>query len=371
MRHTIVHISEVEISAETGMGRIEYYWKQAFEKAGFSFVHIGPAQIKKLIHKSLFGFKAYRYYKQLKIKPIAFIAHEPVSGYFARTKIPCFVESHGIERRHWQEQFKNDFPASQKKTISLKTRILFPLWRLRACDKGLRLSHKLLLSNIDDKEYAKKNYRRINEDIFIFKNGFDLGLASQEIKSPDTFTILFNGSWLERKGIYTLIEAASKLYKEHFLIKYLLIGTGSTKELVLSDWPFYLRDNIRVVPHFKKEEEQNYLTAASLFVLPSYFEGQPLSLIQAMANAKCCISTDCCGQKDLINNGKDGFLFQPGNADELANIIEQCYLDPNLCLTIGNAAKEKLKQRSWDNVADEVAGYIISNINKYNYKLDY
>ena len=363
MKNTIVHISEVDITTESGMGRIEYYWQQAFERAGYKFVHIGPKQVGKLLHKSLFGFNAYRYFKKLKIKPAAFIVHEPTSGFFIKKGIPCFIESHGIERRHWQAALNGSIPLSGSQ--SLKTKVFYPAWRLMPCDKGLRSADKILVSNSDDKEFVKNFYNRSVEDIFIFNNGFDSNINfSQPTVNNGTFTVLFNGSWIERKGIYTLINAAAKLHDQHFNIKYLLIGTGSSEEIVLNNWPDNLKNSVTVVPFFKKNEEQIFLQSASVFVLPSYFEGQPLSLIQAMANGKCCITTNCCGQKDLITNCEDGYLFEVGDEEALAKLIKQCYLNPGIINKTGAAAYKKIQDRSWAQVADEVAGYMLSNLNK-------
>jgi glycosyltransferase involved in cell wall biosynthesis len=359
LKNCIVHISEVDISVESGMGRIEYYWKRAFKNAGYDFLHIGPKEVGKVIHKSLFGYKAYRYFRQLGINPVAFIAHEPVAGFFCKKKAPCFVESHGVERRHWEDERSRH---AKKEPLSLKTRIFYPIWRLHTCDRGLKYGHRLLLSNTDDTEYVKDKYKRKDDDIFIFKNGFEHCRDFSGIDAGD-FTILFNATWLERKGIFTLIEAATILHKENIPVKYMLIGTGISETEVRDDWPGYLQQYLQIVSSFKKEQECCYLNKAAVFVLPSFYEGQPLSLLQAMANGKCCITTNCCGQKDLIINGKDGLLFEAGDAKALAMLIRQCYFNPALIKQLGSNAQKKLKERSWENVATEVIGYILANVN--------
>jgi hypothetical protein len=95
----IIHVSEIDIDTNGGMGRVEYYWKKSFENKGFQFIHIGPNEVGTFAHKWLFPYKAYDYFKKLNITPSAFIVHEPVSGQFINKGIPCFLESHGIERR--------------------------------------------------------------------------------------------------------------------------------------------------------------------------------------------------------------------------------------------------------------------------------
>ena len=168
MSRLIVHISEIDIMAEGGMGRVEYHWKQAFQDESIEFIHIGPKEIGNVYHKALFPYKAYSYYKRLNIKPSAVIAHEPASGLFIKENIPCFLESHGVETRYWKDS-KNGL--TDNVNISLKTRIAYPLWRLYNCSKGLKRAHKLLLINTDDKNFVMKNYNRADNDIFIFRNG--------------------------------------------------------------------------------------------------------------------------------------------------------------------------------------------------------
>ena len=345
----IVHVSDVNISLNGGMGRVEYYWKLAFEKAGYTFIHIGSEEVGKMKHKGLFPYMAYSFYKKLNINPLLFIVHEPASGVFLNKGVPVFVESHGLERPTWE----ND-----KKTASLKTRIFYPLWRIRNCDLGLKYATKLLLINSDDSNFAQTYYKRNKNDIFLFKNGV-IYKENDNLKKKDTkFVILFNGSWIRRKGIETLVSCAEFLYNSGFTeFHYLLIGTGYPSAKVLEDWPAFMHPNIEIISSFNAEVESEFLRMADLFVLPSFSEGQPLSLLQAMASGKCCITTNCCGQKDLIQHNKNGILFEPGNVDELAKQIVRCYHDKHLVSRIETNCKAEMKNRTWESVANEVVNF--------------
>jgi len=350
----IVHVSEVDITQNGGMGRVEYFWKQAFEKKGYQFIHIGPKEVGDLIHKGFFPYKAYFYFKSLKIKPSAFIVHEPASGVFANKGIPCFLESHGIERQAWENSGTNK---------SIKARMLFPIWRLRNCDLGIKKSDKLLLINSDDKSFVKNKYKRNENDIFIFKNGVIAPTTNVVTVQNENFTILFNGSWIERKGINVLIAAADILFKKDIKdIYYLLIGTGKSKEEVLGNWPLYLRKFVKVIPKFESTDETKLINESNLFVLPSFSEGQPLSLLQAMSLGKCCITTNTCGQKDIITDEHNGFLVPTGDPLTLSDKILECYKNISKSEKIGSNAKKDMTERSWDIVSNEVVEFIIKNI---------
>lgn len=342
------------------MGRVEYYWKQGFERAGYTFIHIGPNEVGDLTHKALFPSSAYRYYKKLNIKPKLFIVHEAAAGSFVKRGIPCFVESHGVERKAWEDSLNGKIPVKTK--VPLKTKLLFPIWRLSVCDKGLKYAEKLLLINSDDKKYVKDKYNRNDEDVFLFKNGI-MPIAPTLLKNTDNnFTVLFNGSWIDRKGIDVLIKAAEHIYRQGINISYLLIGTGLSAQTVLNDWPDYLKANINVIDKFKPFEEVDFLNSASLFVLPSYAEGQPLSLLQAMAAGKCCVTTNCCGQKDVLKNGVTGFLFEIGDHMRLAEIIIKCYNTPELLKGVADNAKKYIEPYTWDVVSDEVVRFVTRSL---------
>jgi glycosyltransferase involved in cell wall biosynthesis len=352
---TILHISEVDFSLNGGMARVEHHWKQAFQQAGYNFVHLGPSEIGDIAHKSLFGWKAYCCFKRQRIKPVAIIAHEPAALYFLDKDIPTFVESHGVERRYWECENNQE----SGKTRPLKTRMLYPVWRLGPCDIALQKAHKLLLINDEDKRFVQSRYHRQQKDIYVFKNGVDqMNMSSQ----PQAFTVLFNGSWIERKGYPVLVKAAGLLAGRGVQVNYLLIGTGKSEQEVLEDWPAQLKKYVRVVPSFSGEQEEAYLNETSIVVLPSSFEGQPLSILQAMAAGKCCITTDCCGQKDFIEDGKTGFLFDPGDSAALAMLIEWCKADPEITSQIGRAARASVQGRSWERVSTEVVRFVTQHI---------
>jgi glycosyltransferase involved in cell wall biosynthesis len=358
LKKILLHISEVDVTTTTGMGRVEWHWRNAFERTGIDFIHIGPKEVGPVRHPATFPFKAYRYFKNLRVKPFAIIVHEPVAGSFVNEQVPCFLESHGIERRFWEMQLKGDLPLSE--TISPKTRLLFPLWRLRKCDKGLRKANKLLLINNEDVEFVKSRYGRADNDIFAFKNGVDF-VEDLAAVTNQGFTIVFNGSWIERKGIYTLVKAAAVLFNKGLDIYYVIAGSGKEVSEVLKDWPDDLQRFITVIPKFESEQEKVILLQASLYVLPSYFEGQPLSLLQAMAAGKCCVTTNCCGQKDMIVNGVNGLLFEPGDYTELARLIQYCYDQSSFVKKMGENAQSFVADRAWSRVSEEVVDFVINN----------
>jgi glycosyltransferase involved in cell wall biosynthesis len=126
----------------------------------------------------------------------------------------------------------------------------------------------------------------------------------------------------------------------------------------LSFWPSDIRSFVQVIPRFTKAAEESFFARSHIFVLPSFFEGQPLALLEAMEAGRCCITTNCCGQKDLIQHGYNGLFHEPGDAQELATLIAQCVNNAKLRMSIGRNAKLSVKNRSWETVSAEVVDRI-------------
>ncbi|KAB8317535.1 glycosyltransferase family 4 protein [Tolypothrix campylonemoides VB511288] len=363
MGRLIVHVAEVNLSEESGMGRIAYYWKKQFEKRGYEFLHIGPAEVGSLRHPALFPDAAHRIYKQLGRKASIFLVHEPASGSFLKFGIPTVLFSHGLERRGWELQLQAKEGTTEK--LKWRTKILFPLWRLRQCDLGLSKTNLLLLSNQQDVDFAQKYYCRDAKHSYVFKNGVFPSALDEKTQPLEPLTVLFLGTWTKRKGIRTLTEAAQILQSEGFYANWLLAGTGLDSETVLKDWSEEIRPFVEVIPRFHRDAESNLFARANVFVLPSFFEGQPLALLQAMESGRCCITTNCCGQRDLIKNGYNGLLHEPGDAQTLAALIQDCAKNKDLRTTLGKNAKQSVSDRSWEVTSAEVVDQIEEVLSQY------
>lgn len=337
------------------MGRVAWHWKREFERRGYDFIHIGSKQVGPLAHPGLFPYAAHRVYRKLGRPAALLLTHEPASGAFSSRYASTVVFSHGVERRSWQLALSGADGARER--VRRRTRVLYPLWRLRHCDLGLRRAQKLLLINREDAAFTRQFYKRGPGTVHVFRNGVYPSTLDERTQ-PEEQAVLFLGAWLERKGIGTLVEAARILQERGVRPRWRLAGTGVGREGVLSSWPQSLHESVEVIPNFKRESEESLLASASVFVLPSYFEGQPLALLQAMEAGRCCITTNCCGQRDLITHGRNGLLHESGHARQLASYIEECLRDERRRVSLGKNAKYSVKGRTWESVSSEVADFV-------------
>lgn len=337
------------------MGRVAFHWRDAFERHGYDFMHLGPAEVGKLIHKSFFPWAAYRSFRSSGRVAKFFLVHEPAGAAFTHKKVPFFVFSHGLERR----ALFLDRVTRQRRLRSI---LNSPLWRLRthSCDRGLLLANGALLINRADSAFAQHYYGLPASKILVFKNGVNLVPDEFPSSSGNYCRVLFLGSWVKRKGIEALSSTSKILYRRGIKLKWILAGTGAGSEQVSKDWPAELRDLTEIVPQFKASRECELFSKSDIFVLPSLFEGQPLALLQAMALNRCSITSDCCGQRDLILHRYNGLLHRPGDVIGLANLIEECAHSRAFRLQLGINAANSVKNRTWPAVSNEVVSFVES-----------
>ena len=359
MSLTILHVADIKLDPYSGMGRIAYFWKKAFEEAGHQFIHLGKENVVTK-HPSEFPGKAFKIFKEKfgKKKPDVILAHEPVSGKFIGTNIPIALFSHGIEQREWN--LRNTSYKKFHDEVSLRSKVLFPIWRLRNCNKGLRKANLLLLSNKEDQNYAIEKFKRCIDDITIFRNGVKEDFLTQSdlnIENKECI-IGFSATWIKRKGTGLIIEASKKLLRDRIPVRWLLFGTVFPKEDILKEFPEELHPNIEIVPTFNSDEEKKLYEQCDIFILPSFFEGQSLALLQGMAAGLCCVTSDNCAQIDLIQHRVNGLLFKTGDYIDLSTQIELAIKNPKFRKKLGENARESVIDRRWSVVSKEVVNQI-------------
>jgi glycosyltransferase involved in cell wall biosynthesis len=341
-RPVILQVAQIDVTPESGMGRVAWYWRRELEARGYEVVHLGPSEVGK-VHPAVFPWKAWR--RAMGLHPALILVHEPAGlpfVLFERDRTVVF--SHGLERRGWEVALEGEEP------IRWRSRLLFPLWRIWPAELSLMRARAVLVLNRDDHAEVLRRYGHRGGDVRLFRNG-----VTPMPASTGADTVLFLGTWMARKGTRTLIRAAEILRKKP---SFLLAGTGLDADEVLAEWPSELRSRVRVLPRFSAGEEAGILAQAGVFVLPSTFEGQPLALLQAMAAGLCCIASDIPGSRDLIRHGETGLLHPPGDAEALADCLAKALGDPALRRRLGDNARRSVADRTWEACAREVADFL-------------
>jgi glycosyltransferase involved in cell wall biosynthesis len=152
--------------------------------------------------------------------------------------------------------------------------------------------------------------------------------------------VLYTGRLIPLKGVSDLVEAAGILQERGHKIEFVLAGVGSELDKIrerASQLP--APELVRTPGWLSWKELQSLLQQSKVFCLPSFAEGQPLSLLEAMAAGVACVASDVGGIPSLITHKATGLLVQPGNPEEIADAIEFLYEHPDEGLRVGEAAK--------------------------------
>ncbi len=354
----ILHVASVELSPNSGMGRIAFEWKKAFEKRGIQFTHIGWKELNKTAHPLLFGWLVRKHIIKNKIRPDLILAHEPAAGFLSFKNIPLVVFSHGIEARNWEIQKKYNYF-----TPSIKARVVPLKWRFWSNNYGFLKATKILLSNNNDKNYLIKSKSIDPNKIMVFNNGY-IPFVNHIQLDNKTIGCLFNASWIERKGTQLLVEAFNLLLSKYQHLKLFIAGTNLSDDKVMINFLPQVQSQITIIPPFSDDTEAAIYTNASIFVLPSFFEGQSLALTQAMHMGLCPVVSDNSGQIDFIQNNINGLLFETGDTNTFIGKIETLIKMPLLISEYGTAAKESVKELEWNYVTEKLVDSIVSIINK-------
>ncbi len=155
-------------------------------------------------------------------------------------------------------------------------------------------------------------------------------------------TVLFLGRLGRRKGIYDLIEVIPELIKKDNNIVFNILGDGEIdkiKELCIKK---NLMKNVRILGWLKGEEKQRIIRESTIFVLPSYNEGMPMSILEGMGYSLPIIATNVGGISKQVINEENGFLIKAGDKDMLKNSLMKLM---NL-----ESLKRKMGQRSYEIV---------------------
>ena len=178
--------------------------------------------------------------------------------------------------------------------------------------------------------------------------------------------VLFLGRLGERKGVYDLLDAikCDKIYYEERQITFILAGDGETDK-VLKRVEEYGLEKIVVVPGWVSGAEKvSYLNNSHIFVLPSYNEQMPMSILEAMANGCPILATDIAGIPEMVEQGENGFLFSPGDLKAFEELLKILCENAKL--------REKMGLKSKQIIHDKFDGQLITDklVEVYRYVIN-
>lgn len=148
--------------------------------------------------------------------------------------------------------------------------------------------------------------------------------------------LLFVGRLAPVKGLRVLFQALAEVLPDVPDLHVVLVGDGPDRQR-LEEAAKPLGDAVTFTGFLSQQEVAVALQSADFLVLPSFAEGVPVVLMEALASARPVIATQVAGVGELIEDGKTGFLVPPGDATRLAERIRALASDPELRARMGAA----------------------------------
>ena len=206
--------------------------------------------------------------------------------------------------------------------------------------------------------YANVNPQEINEAL---NSEIDREKFSEEYKIPkNKFLVFCVGQFIDRKGRWIFLEAAQKLNAKYDDIAFVWISNSKpdVDDLLKAD-KYYLGDNFRLITSDKIGTNHidlfKLMRLADLFALPSYLEGLPISIIEAMALGIPTISTNINAIPEAVKHLETGWLIEPGNSDLLVEAVEILKNDEILRKKLGRKGRRFAMENFNENAVANIA----------------
>lgn len=245
-----------------------------------------------------------------------------------KLKIPCYLVPHA------------PFNVKRKFPLNLLT------WAYNLINVKSKIKKFTKIINITEWElpYLEKLGVEKNKIIYI-PNGIPDEFFTQSFTRTKK-DVLFLGRIAPVKNLETLIEAAKQLPEINFTI------VGSAEQSYLDNLNEIIKKhnltNIEIqAPIYNLTKKIKLIDEYKIFVLPSNREAMPQVLIEAMSRGKIILASNTDGAKEIINNEKNGFLFEIGNSTQLASLIKQNIKGNK---TISKQAIQDSKKYAWSKL---------------------
>lgn len=159
------------------------------------------------------------------------------------------------------------------------------------------------------------------------------------------FTVLCVGRLTPAKGQHLLLQACAQLRDWGHELRLVLVGTGPDEpSLRALTQALGLQDQVTFTGAQNQDQVRAWYRVCDVFALPSFAEGVPVVLMEAMASALPCVTTRITGIPELIRDGIDGLLVTPADVQELADSLASLKEDPELRCELGQAGRRRVAQ---------------------------
>lgn len=233
--------------------------------------------------------------------------------------------------------------------------------------RAFKKTTKIIFQNNDDKQlFEQLKLAAKNKTLVIPGSGIDTtNFSLPQRKEPETFNLLFVGRLLYDKGIVELLEAFTRMDADKYPAKLHIIGEiDSRNPSALNEEHINkYASNPNITFHGHINGIKPHYENISAVVLPSYREGLPKVLLEASSMGIPIITTDTAGCRDVVTDGKNGFIVPVKDITLLKDAIEKMIkLSPEERLEMGKMGRKLAVEKFDTSIVNQSYYNIISEL---------
>ncbi|GAB4039733.1 glycosyltransferase family 4 protein [Spirosoma jeollabukense] len=210
------------------------------------------------------------------------------------------------------------------------------------------VEHADLVIGLSDywRDFFSQNFRvRRLEVLGNVIHRLDLEKSYPPKSNDGLLKVLFLGAIGQRKGIFDLLDMLRDhrdVFEGRLLLR--IGGNGETERLLTYIADHKLESLVQFEGWVSGEKKHELLSSSDVYILPSYHEGLPISILEAMNYQLPVIATPVGGTAEAVQEGVNGFLVTPGDKDALYDRLLQFVAQPDLVITMGAASGQLVRR---------------------------
>lgn len=322
-------------SAKGGITSVVSGYRGSKLENDFEIKYIETYCDENWLSKLLIALKAYITYVWLLLfwRPAIIHIHSSFGGSFYR-KLPFIILGSWFKKPIINHVHGADFGEFYVNAPETKRKVIKTTYN--KCSKLIALSDEW-----------KDNFKKIVDEnkITVIENYSILNIEAIEERKhkKNEHNVLFLGFICKRKGCYDIPAIVEKVALEIPDVKFVLAGSGDIDQ-IKAITPDKIKNNIVYPGWVRDKEKDKLLREADLFFLPSYNEGMPMSILDAMGYGLPVVSTTVGGITKIVHDGVNGYVCEPGEVNLMSEKIKDILINNEIIKSFSKQSIEILKK---------------------------
>ncbi|OUL37160.1 glycosyl transferase family 1 [Nostoc sp. T09] len=231
-----------------------------------------------------------------------------------------------------------------------------PQWAQQAVSWVFRHCQGFIVLSKTWQDYYVDNLGLNPKQVIVMPNPTELPAQVPNRQNSTKINLVFCGRVGQRKGAFDLIEAFAKLPdSQKQSTQLILAGDGEIAKAQQLAANLNLAEQVTFLGWINSQQRDELLSKADMFILPSYNEGLPMAILEAMGWGLPIIATPVGGIPELVIAKQNGLLVTPGNIQQLSQAMQLLIADENLRLSLGKVARKNVEQFDIRNYCHHLA----------------